>query len=180
MDILETTDNTSRRHALMRGLNHEMLSTLAIFPAPKDESFDVYVEHLNEQDCRLHLLNTHSCLQPQHRLHPPTTATTAATTATGIAAGPVDLSAARGRLSTAERSNCRAQGLCMYCGGVGHFAAEFPAQRNSLNRGTAARIGTAARTGIVARLGRHVLAGASTVLTPDGSDSESGNEEAQE
>ena len=40
MDILETTDDTSRLHALKRGLNHEMLSALAIYPAPKDESFD--------------------------------------------------------------------------------------------------------------------------------------------
>ena len=47
MDILETTDDTSRRHALRRRLNHEMLSALAIFPAPKDESFDAYVERLN-------------------------------------------------------------------------------------------------------------------------------------
>src|SRR6266699_2355955 len=39
MDILETTDDTSGRHALKGGLNHEMLSSLAIYPTPK-ESFD--------------------------------------------------------------------------------------------------------------------------------------------
>ncbi len=53
MDILETTDDTSRRHALKRGLNHEMLRALAIYPTPKEESFDEYVERLNELDCRL-------------------------------------------------------------------------------------------------------------------------------
>ena len=60
MDILETTDDISRHHALKRGLNHEMLKALPIFPAPKEESFDAYVEHLNELDCRLCTLNTHS------------------------------------------------------------------------------------------------------------------------
>ena len=54
MDVLENTVNPSRRHALKRGLNHEMLNALVIFPAPKDVSFDAYVEHLNELDCRLH------------------------------------------------------------------------------------------------------------------------------
>ena len=107
MDILETMDDTSWRHALRRGLNHEMLSALAIFPAPKDESFDAYVEHLNELDCRLRVLNTHSHRQPQHHMHAPTTATAAATTATSTATGPMDLSAARGKLSTAERRRRR-------------------------------------------------------------------------
>ena len=97
MDILETTDNTSRHHALKWGLNYEMLSALAIFPATKDESFDAYVERLNELDCRLRALNTHSRRWPQHQphhMHPLTTATAAATTATGIAARPMDMSAA--------------------------------------------------------------------------------------
>ena len=60
MDILETTDNNSWRHALKRGLNHEMLSALTIFPAPKHESFDLYVERLHKLDCRLRALNAHS------------------------------------------------------------------------------------------------------------------------
>ena len=161
IDILETTDDTSRPHALRRGLNHEMLRALAIFPARKDESFDAYLERHNELDCCLRALNTHSRCQPQHHMHPPTTATATATTTTGTTAGPMDLSASRGKLSTAERSCRRAQGLCMYCGGVGHFAAECLARRKS------------------SRTGRRALAGANTVLTPDGSDSESGKEEAQ-
>ena len=171
MDILKNTDDTSQRHALKRGLNHEMLSALAIFPAPKGESFDGYVKRFNELDCRLRALNTHSHRRPQHQPHhmyPPTTATAATTTATGIAARLMDLSAARGKLSTAERSHRQAQGLYMYCRGVGHFAAECPARRNSSNTGTAARTG------------RRALAGASAVLTLDGSNSESGKEEAHE
>ena len=60
MDILETTDDTSRRHALKCGLNQEMLSTLTIYPTPKNESFDTYVERLNELSCYLHALATHT------------------------------------------------------------------------------------------------------------------------
>ena len=100
MDILETMDDTSRHHALKRILNHEMLSALTIYPAPKDKSFVEYVERLNELHCRLRALVTYS--RNQHRLQAPRThipATAAATpatasTATGTAAGPMDLSAA--------------------------------------------------------------------------------------
>ena len=56
----------------------------------------------------------------------------------------------------------------MFCGGVGHFAAECHTRRNISN------IVSTARTG------RHTLTGASAFLTLDGSDSESGKEEAQE
>ena len=56
MDILDNTDNTTRQHALERGLNHEMHNALDIYPAPKDEEFDAYVERLNELDCRLRAL----------------------------------------------------------------------------------------------------------------------------
>ena len=177
MDILETTDDTSRRHALNRGLNHEMLSALAIYPTPKDESFDEYVERLNELDCRLHALATHT--HNQHRPQVPRTPTptftstatgrttvTATGTATGTAAGRMDLSAARKKLTPAERQLRRTQGLCMYCGGVGHFAAECPARRT----------GTAGSTS-----GRRALTGARATMTPiSDSDSESGKEEAQE
>ena len=48
------------------------------------------------------------------------------TTASGTDAGPMDLSAgaATTRITAAERARHRAQGLCMYCVGVGHFAAD--------------------------------------------------------
>ena len=75
MDILETMDDTSRRHVLKRGLNHEMLSALANFPAPKDGSYDVYVKRLNELNYRLHMLN----------IHPPTTDTVARTSRHALA-----------------------------------------------------------------------------------------------
>ena len=170
MDILETTDDTSWCHALKHGLNHEMLNTLAIYPTPKDESFDEYVERLNELDCRLRALATHT--HNQYRLQAPRTLTPTATaaatpatagTATGTAAGPMDLSAARGKLTPAERQCRRTQGLCMYCGGVGHFASECPARRS----------------GAAGTSGRRALVGVRATMTPaSDSDSESGNEGA--
>src|SRR6266705_2286504 len=66
MDILDNTDDTTRRHALKRGLSHEMLNALAIYPAPKDEAFDAYVERLNELDCRLRALRVQA---PNHQHH---------------------------------------------------------------------------------------------------------------
>lgn len=50
---MDYADDVPRRHALKRGLNHKMLNALATYPAPKDKSFDDYVERLNELDCRL-------------------------------------------------------------------------------------------------------------------------------
>ena len=166
MDILETMDDTSQHHALIRGLNHKMRRALAIYPTPKDKNFDEYIERLNELDCRLRALATHTrnqhCPQAPGMLTPViTTAATRATagTATGTAAGPMDLSAARGKLTPAERQRRQTQGLCMYCRGVGHFATECPAQR----------------TGAAGMSGRRVLAGVRATMTPaSDSDSELG------
>ena len=176
VDIRQTMDDTSRCHALKCGLNHEMLSALAIYRTLKEESCDEYVERLNELDCRLRALAPHT--GNQHRLQAPrtptpasactatgTTTVTATGTATGTAAGPMDLSAARKMLTTAERQRHRTQGLCMYCGGVGHFASEYPARH----------------TGTAGSSGRHALAAARVTITVvSDSDSMSEKEEAQE
>ena len=50
MDVLDNSADSSHSHVLKRGLNHEMLNALALFPAPNDQSFEVYVERLNELD----------------------------------------------------------------------------------------------------------------------------------
>ena len=128
--MLDNTDDTTRRHALKHGLNHEMLNALAIYPAPKEEEFDAYVERLNQLNCRLRALWVQTLNHHGHR-HQHSTAkdtTSNSTTASGTDAGPMDLSAgaAKTRITAAERTRRRAQGLCMYCGGIGHFAADCP------------------------------------------------------
>ena len=128
MDNLDNTDDTTRRHALKRGLNHKMLNTLTIYHAPKDEEFDAYVERLNELDYRLRALQVQT---PNHQGHrhqhlTPRGTTIISTTISGTDSGPMDLSAgaAKTRITAAEYTCRRAQGLCIYCGVVGHFAAD--------------------------------------------------------
>ena len=130
MDILDHMDDASRRHALTRGLSNEMQDALAIYPAPENESLNQYIIRLNALDCRLRARQNrknHNHSHNQNGRHPTSSSSSAGTsTATGTAAGPMDLSATRGPISAAERARRRAKGLCMYCGGTGHFAAECP------------------------------------------------------
>ena len=173
MDILKTTDDTFPHYTLKNGLNYTMLSALAIYTTAKDKSFDKYIECLNELDYCLRALATHTC--NQHRLQMPRTpipnstsiatgitTVTANGTATSIATGPMDLSAARKKQTPAKRQYCQTQDLCMYCGGVGHFAVECQAQY----------------TGTAGMLDHCALAGTWVTMMPvSNSDSELGKEE---
>ena len=49
----------------------------------------------------------------------------------------MNISANRGKITAAERARRIAQGLCNYCGGTGHFAAQCPARPNRPLRGAA-------------------------------------------
>lgn len=53
-------------------------------------------------------------------------------TSSGTHAGPMDVSAARGPLSDAERQRRRAGGLCLYCGQPGHLARTCPLSKRTL------------------------------------------------
>ena len=84
------------------------------------------------------------------------------TTATGTDVGPMDLPAAKGKISKAEKARRRAQGPCMYCCGTGHFAAQCPA-RPAAGKAAGETPG-----------GRHAIAaaGATVAASPAGHDSE--------
>ena len=56
----------------------------------------------------------------------PGSATENATTSSGTALGPMDLSANRRRLSPEERARRLAEGRCYRCGGMGHMARACP------------------------------------------------------
>ena len=139
-DLILNYEDPARRHALERGLNEETLDALAINPAPENEPFERFVERLNALDCRLRARATRRKTPGQNRSPQPRTALAApsnpgnpkpaTTTATGTAAGPMDLSGSQKRLTAEERLHRRNLGLCMYCGGVGHFASECPARRD--------------------------------------------------
>ena len=123
MDILDNTDDTTRRHALKNRLNHKMLNALAIYPAPKDEEFDAYVKGLNELDCHLQTLRVqtpnHQGHRHQHSTPKDTTSsgntsggnTSNSTTASGTNTGPMDLlvGAAKTRITAAKCTRRRAQ-----------------------------------------------------------------------
>ena len=82
----------------------------------------------------------------------------------------MDLSAgaAKTRITAAERARCRAQRLCMYCGGVGHFAADCPLAK-ARPVGTRRAITAAATTTTGSACGRGVI---TAIDSEDDSDSD--------
>lgn len=106
-----------------------MFNTLAIYPAPKDDAFEAYVERLNELDRRLRALRVQTPnYGHRHQNSAPKDITGFTTMACGTESGPMDLSAGavKTRITAAERTRRRVQGLCMHCRGVGHFAKAKP------------------------------------------------------
>ena len=65
-----------------------------------------------------------------HAPAPATAATpkapTGATTASGVHAGPIDLSVGSKKLTAEERARRLAEGHCLYCGGIRHMARDCP------------------------------------------------------
>lgn len=141
-------DDQAKCHALERGLNREIKDALVHQDNPPDETFTQFVARLNRLDNRIRARK-----QEQHTGRPnntprvPTTPTIPmppaaeqGTTDVGTHPGPMNLSANRGRVPPAERARRIAQGLCNYCGGTGHFAAQCPARPNRPLRGAAGQV----------------------------------------
>ena len=132
-DILRREDTAGRR-AHQRILNNEIQGAPAVAPAPREETFEEFVDRLTELDCRLRALAAHR--KPSQTGSQPPRVSTSVTTpshtpdpraGSDTAVGPTGRSASRRKLTTAERARRQAQSLCMYCGSMGHFAAECPA-----------------------------------------------------
>jgi len=139
-------DDQAKYHALERGLNREIKDALVHQDSPSEETFAQFVARLNRLDNRIRARkqeqNTgRSANTP--RLIPTTSAiqgspsTEVGTTDVGTHPGPMNISANRGKITAAERARRIAQGLCNYCGGTGHFAAQCPARPNRPLRGAA-------------------------------------------
>ena len=133
-------DDQAKCHALERGLNREIKDALVHQDSPPDETFTQFVARLNRLDNRIRARRSQqnatrmtNTQQDSPRISPPTavhvpTTVVQGTTDVGTHPGPINLSANRGCISSAECARRIAPGLCNYCGGTGHFAAQCPAR----------------------------------------------------
>src|SRR5258706_8461377 len=96
-----------------------------------------FVALYNKLDTKRRALQSNSRLQaPRHtpQVTPSSVAeTVTATTSSGTALGPMDLSANRRRLSPEERTRRLAEGRCYRCGGMNHVARNCPLNQQNLS-----------------------------------------------
>ena len=125
-------DETAKLSALRRGLTYHLQNNLVtVYKEP--ETIAAFVALCNKLNTKRHALQDNSHLHdpcPQALEHTPQatpgSATESATTSSGTAPGPMDLSANCRRLLP-EESACRlAEGRCYHCGGMGHMARACP------------------------------------------------------
>jgi len=141
-------DDQAKCHALERGLNREIKDALVHQDNPPDETFTQFVARLNRLDNRIRARkNEQNPGRPSNTPRVPATpaiptppVVEQGTTDVGTHPGPMNLSANRNRVPPAERARRIAQGLCNYCGGTGHFAAQCPARPNRPLRGAAGQV----------------------------------------
>ncbi len=130
-------DDQTKISFFTNGVNQGLLTALSYQAAPP-ENFDEFVKLCIKLDNRARLLRTKK----------PTTATatpkpsshTHASTASGTASGPMDLSLAdrtskkRAPLTDAQKKYRIDNNLCLYCGAEGHFASQCPhSKKKKLN-----------------------------------------------
>jgi len=141
-------DDQAKCHALERGLNREIKDALVHQDNPPNETFTQFIARLNRLDNRIHTRkNEQNTSRPTNTPRVPATPVTPmpptveqGTTDTDTHPGPMNLSANRNRVPPAERARRIAQGLCNYCGGTGHFAAQCPACPTRPLRGAAGQV----------------------------------------
>src|SRR5258705_10890185 len=131
-------DETAKLSALRRGLAYRLQNNLVTVDKDPD-TIATFVALSNKRDTKRRALLINSRLQaPRHTLQvtPSSvaeTVTTTATTSSGTAPGPMDLSANRCRLSPEERTRRLAEGRCYRCGGMNHVARNCPLNQQNLS-----------------------------------------------
>ena len=125
-------DETAKLSALRRGLTYCLQNDLVTVDK-EPETIAAFVALCNKLDTKRRALQGNSRShdpRPQAPKHipqaTPGSATESATTSSGTAPGPMDLSANRRRLSLEEKARRLAEGRCYRCGGMGYMARACP------------------------------------------------------
>jgi len=118
-------------------------------------SFDQFVVLCQQLDMEIHALqlhegryntSSHQNRGNQNQSRNSTTSATPTTSQSATAPGPMDLSASRKKLSEQERAARLREGRCLYCGGLGHMAAQCPNKSRNPFRGAAAQVSNSEST----------------------------------
>jgi hypothetical protein len=125
-------DEQAKLDALKEGVSMELRRQL--LGRTQGLTFNQFVALCQQLDSEIRALQLHEgrhgASSHQHRgnqSQPRTQASApAATSQSATAPGPMDLSASRRKLSEQERAARLREGRCLYCGGLGHMAAQCP------------------------------------------------------
>jgi len=136
-------DEHAKLDALKEGVSMELRRQL--LGRTQGLSFDQFVGLCQQLDSEIRALQLHEGRHNQNRgnQNPPRNSTTSATPNTSQSAtapGPMDLSASRKKLSEQERAARLREGRCLYCGGLGHMAAQCPNKSRNPFRAAAAQV----------------------------------------
>ena len=132
-----------KRTSLYEGLSAELKDALVTLDTP--DELDQYIILLKRVDNKIRARTAERKGSSSTWRSPTTTTTpkpaappTTTTTATGMQAGPMDLSAGRCRLLLAQREDCMRRGQCFYCVGANHMARQCPNRQSHLRANAAA------------------------------------------
>ena len=138
-NALEYDDHT-KISFFKKGANNDIQIALAHQLNPPN-NFDKYVAMCIQLDNNIRNLkgqSTHHYSHPSQNPIVSSSPSVPASTSSGTAPGPMDLSALnrswkRGPIDEAEKKGRRDNNLCIYCGQFGHWAANCPHKRQKLN-----------------------------------------------
>jgi hypothetical protein len=145
-------DEHAKLDALKEGVSMELRRQL--LGRTQGLTFDQFVGLCQQLDSEIRALQLHegkhNTTPHQHRgnqsQNQPRATTTTPTNQSATAPGPMDLSASKKKLSDQERAARLREGRCLYCGGVGHMAAQCPNKNRNPFRAAAATVSDADTT----------------------------------